>query len=370
MAFEDFDLSWLGPGFDDYPWLWEVFVLVLITLLARYLVAKLIKQLATHLEKTANLWDDAMLEAARKPLGLAVWLIGFNAVLDILTQQSTAAVFKTMQPVVGLTLIILIAWFLIRVIEQVETRLMSAEYTSEPFDETTVQALGKLVRAAVIITTALVVLQTLGYSISGVLAVGGVGGLAVGFAAKDLLSNFFGGLMIYMDRPFAVGDWIRSPDKEIEGTVESIGWRQTRIRTFDKRPLYVPNATFSTISVENPSRMLNRRIYETIGVRYDDAAQVQTIVNDVEAMLRSHKAIDQDQIIMVNFNSFGPSSLDFFIYTFTRTTNWAEYHKIKQDVLMQILQIILDHDADIAYPTTTIKLPEMLALEAAKDAGE
>lgn len=370
MSLKDFDLSWLELGLVDYPWLWEVFLLVLITLVARYMVANLVKKLALRLEQTANLWDDAMLEAARKPIGFAVWLIGFNAVLDILSRQSSAAVFKTLQPVVGLTLIVLIAWFLIRVIRQVETRLMSDEYTSEPLDETTVQALGKLVRAAVFITTALVVLQTLGYSISGVLAFGGVGGLAVGFAAKDLLSNFFGGLMIYMDRPFAVGDWIRSPDKQIEGTVESIGWRQTRIRTFDKRPLYVPNATFSTISVENPSRMLNRRIYETIGVRYDDAAVLNTIIHDVEAMLRAHDDIDQQQMIMVNFNSFGPSSLDFFIYTFTRTTNWAEYHKIKQGVLMQILQIILDHDADIAYPTTTVKLPEMIALDAAKGEGE
>ena len=104
-------------------------------------------------------------------------------------------------------------------------------------------------------------MQALGYSISGVLAFGGIGGIAVGFAAKDLLANFFGGLMIYLDRPFSVGDWIRSPDKNIEGTVEEIGWRLTRIRTFDKRPLYVPNSTFTQISVENPSRMLNRRIY-------------------------------------------------------------------------------------------------------------
>lgn len=370
MTLKDFDLSALDFGLGDYPWLWEVFLLVLVTLVARYMVGKVLNRLALHLETTANLWDDAMLEAARTPVGVAVWLIGVNAVIDILSRQSSAAIFKTLQPVVGLTLIVLIAWFMIRVIKQVETRLMSAEYTSEPFDETTVQALGKLVRAAVIITSGLVVLQTLGYSISGVLAFGGVGGLAVGFAAKDLLSNFFGGLMIYLDRPFAVGDWIRSPDKQIEGTVESIGWRQTRIRTFDKRPLYVPNATFSTISVENPSRMLNRRIYETIGVRYDDAAVLNTILTDVEAMLRAHTDIDQNLIIMVNFNSFGPSSLDFFIYTFTRTIDWAEYHKIKQDVLMQILQIIVNHGADVAYPTTTIKVPELLALEAAKGTGE
>ena len=91
--------------------------------------------------------------------------------------------------------------------------------------------------------------------------------------------------MIYLDRPFDVGDWVRSPDKNIEGTVEDIGWRLTRIRTFDKRPLYVPNGTFSTISVENPSRMSNRRIKTNIGLRYDDANKVATIIADIESML-------------------------------------------------------------------------------------
>ena len=119
--------------------------------------------------------------------------------------------------------------------------------SGDDIDETTVDAVAKLLRISVIITGVLVALQSLGYSISGVLAFGGVGGIAVGFAARDLLANFFGGLMIYMDRPFNVGEWIRSPDKEIEGTVEKIGWRLTTIRTFDKRPLYVPNSLFNNL---------------------------------------------------------------------------------------------------------------------------
>ena len=147
----------------------------------------------------------------------------------------------------------------------------------EEIDQTTIDAIAKLLRISVIIIGFLIALQSIGYSISGVLAFGGVGGIAVGFAARDLLANFFGGLMIYMDRPFNVGDWIRSPDKEIEGTVEKIGWRSTTIRTFDKRPLHVPNSIFSNISVENPSRMSNRRIKETIGIRYDDLSKMEKL---------------------------------------------------------------------------------------------
>jgi MscS family membrane protein len=190
--------------------------------------------------------------------------------------------------------------------------------------------------------------------VSGLLAFGGIGGIAVGFAAKDLLANFFGGLGIYLDRPFTVGDWIRSPDKEVEGTVEDIGWRVTRIRTFDQRPLYVPNSVFSQIAIQNPSRMFNRRIYETIGLRYEDAEKMARIVDEVRAMLEQHEAIDRNRTLIVNFVSFGASSLDFFVYTFTRTTAWVEFHAIKQDVLLKILDIIHANGADVAFPTRTL----------------
>jgi len=203
-------------------------------------------------------------------------------------------------------------------------------------------------------------LQTLGYSISGVLAFGGIGGIAIGFAARDLLANFFGGLTIYMDRPFDVGDWIRSPDREIEGSVEKIGWRLTTIRTFDKRPLYIPNSVFTNIAVENPQRMTNRRIKETIGIRYDDASKMREIISDVKKMLQEHDDIDNNQTLIVNFNEFAASSLNFFIYTFTKTVNWIEFHKVKQDVMLKVIDIIESHGAECAFPTTTMHIPQEL----------
>jgi MscS family membrane protein len=106
--------------------------------------------------------------------------------------------------------------------------------------------------------------------------------------------------------------------------------------------------------------MSNRRIYETIGVRYDDAAALAAIIADVKGMLQGHDEIDQQQTMMVNFNKFAESSLDFFIYTFTKTTNWQKYHEIKQDVLFKINDIITQHGAAIAFPTTTLDLPETI----------
>ena len=188
------------------------------------------------------------------------------------------------------------------------------------------------------------------------LAFGGIGGIAVGFAAKDLFANLLGGLTIYMDRPFSVGEWIRSPDKNIEGTVEHIGWRNTCIRAFNKNPIYVPNALFTSIVVENPSRMTHRRIKETIGLRYQDLGKMAVIVADVKTMLQTHPEIDHEATLIVNFNSFGESSLDFFIYSFTKTTVWATYHEVKQEVLLKIADIIATHGAEIAYPTRSLHI--------------
>ena len=343
----------------EHGWVVQVFIIVFISLVANFIAKRLLNRLHLQLQKTKNLWDDALVIAAGTPLTVLIWVIGIGWAAEVVQAESEAAIFTALDPLRDVLVIGLISWFLVRFVREGENNLLTREPNEDeesPLDESTVHALGKLMRLAIIITASLVVLQTLGYSVSGVLAFGGIGGIAVGFAAKDLLANFFGGLMIYLDRPFAIGDWIRSPDQQIEGTVEYIGWRQTRIRTFDKRPLYVPNSTFTHISVENPSRMSHRRIKETIGIRYDDAAVLAKVVSDVEQMLQQHQEIDTSQTLMVNVNAFGESSLDFFIYCFTKTTNWQFYHTVKQDVLIKILDIIAQHGAEVAFPTQVIDL--------------
>ncbi len=329
----------------------ELFVIVLLTVFGAYFVRRFIVSLKQRAERTKSKWDDTFFAALQGPARTLVWVVGLTFALE------RAAVGLDIQtifaPLRAALVVAILSWALIRFIDRVQRRMMR-EAGPEDLDLTTVEAIGRLIRITVLITSGLIILQTLGFSVSGVLAFGGLGGIAVGFAAKDLLSNFFGGLMIFLDRPFGVGDWVRSPDRDIEGTVESLGWRLTTIRTFDKRPLYVPNATFLSIAVENPSRMSHRRIFETIGIRYDDAAQLKAIVSDVETMLKQHPDIDSDQTLMVYFNAFGASSLDFFIYCFTKTTVWTEYHRVKQDVLFQVYDLISQQGADVAFPTQTL----------------
>lgn len=342
-------------------WVYQVFTVVFLTLLVSYVVGEVFARLCKLAEKSSNVWDGVLLESARKPVRFLIWLLGISWAARITHLANNAEIFEFIDPVRRVGVIVLITWFLFGLAKRFEMALQSPGRVKEPLDATTASAIGKLLRAAIIITASLVILQNLGFSISGVLAFGGVGGIAVGFAAKDLLANFFGGLTVYMDRPFVVGDWVRSPDRNIEGIVEHIGWRLTRIRTFDKRPLYVPNATFSTISLENPSRMTHRRIQETIGVCYDDIGQVRSIVESVKRMLIEHDEIDEMQTLIVNLNQFGDSSVNLLVYTFTKTTIWVKFHEVKQDVLLRIAEIIEEHGASIAFPTTTLhvaSLPE------------
>ncbi|MGI9228727.1 MAG: mechanosensitive ion channel family protein [Gammaproteobacteria bacterium] len=354
-----FSIDQLITFFNKDTWVVQVFVVVFITLCCVWLQKRMLGKLQRRLEKNKTYWDDALVAAAAKPLSMLIWLIGLLLAAEIAKGQSDAVVFDAIGPIRDVGVITILSWFMVRFVRNAEEAMIRQRLQiGEPFDRTTAEAIAKLLRISIVITASLVILQNLGYSISGVLAFGGIGGIAVGFAARDLLANFFGGLMIYMDRPFDVGDWIRSPDREIEGTVEQIGWRLTRIRTFDKRPLYVPNAVFTTIAVENPSRMSNRRIYETIGIRYEDMNKMAAITDEVKAMLQTHPDIDARQTLIVNFVEYAPSSLNFFVYTFTKTTEWVRFHEIKQDVMLLILNIIEKHGAECAFPTTTVHLTE------------
>ncbi|SIN88949.1 MscS family membrane protein [Sulfurivirga caldicuralii] len=310
-------------------------------------------------------WLDAFVGGANPPLSLAIW---FSALIYVLMVTLSALNiytdgFHALISVKNSVLTLLLGWYVIRVVGRLEGYLKEVADQDPRFDRTLVEALAKVIRLTAVVITGLIVLSAFGVNVTGLLAFGGAGGLVVGLAAKDMISNLFGGLTIYLDRPFVVGDWIRSPDKDIEGTVEHIGWRRTVIRRFNKNPLYVPNGLFTNIVVENPSRMSHRRIYEKFGVRYGDQDKVAKITADIRQMLQNHPDIDQTQTIIVNFNTFADSSLECFVYCFTRTTVWVEYHQVKEAVLLQIADIVVAHGAEMAFPSQSVYFETPLQLD-------
>lgn len=346
------------------PWTVQAFVVVLAALLLDFMFRKLINRVERLAGSSRHHWDDAIVYAGKRPVSLLIYGQGLLIAGRILQPHTGAVVFQVawLQLAQQLLLVATASWFAFRLVTGFEQAFIKhRRETNQDFDITTVSVLARIVRIAVVVTAVLTALSILEIPISGLLAAGGVGGIAVGLAARDLLANFFGGFMVFMDRPFSVGDWVRSPDRDIEGVVQKMGWRVTTIMKFDRRPMYVPNATFTTITVENPSRMTHRRIFEHVGVRYDDFARVKAIVDSIRSMLERHEDIAVDETMIVHFNQFGASSLDIMVYCFTRTTQWIEYHRVREDVLLKVGGIIEAHGAEIAFPTRTLKLDSMPA---------
>lgn len=227
------------PVLEDYSWQVAAATVVVLVWLLTIVFNWVMGRLIHHLSQKAPAWDDLLLKSIRTPLRILIWVIGVSLLLEIFSRNGLPVSTEVGGDLRRLGVIILLAWGVIRFIKAGEKYLTTPVAGRKQVDRTTADAVAKLLRLVVFILAGLTVLQSSGVSISGILAFGGIGGIAVGFAAKDLLANF-GGLMIYMDRPFRVGDWVRSPDKEIEGVVEYIGWRLTRIRTFDQRPCTSP----------------------------------------------------------------------------------------------------------------------------------
>jgi len=332
----------------------------LIGLSLLFIKNKLILLFTGISKKTATDFDDIILKSIQKPLTYLIILVSLILISEALNDLFQIFEFFDTSKVIYLLIVILISWTLLRILNGYYSNksfLRNLKDSDDPMVvEQTYEITIRIFKIIIIIITALTLMQEFGLSISGLLAFGGVGGLVIGLAAKDLLSNFFGGLMIFLDRPFKVGEFIKSPDRNIEGIVESIGWRLTVVRTFSKNVLYIPNSAFANIVVENATRMTNRRINQIIGLRYDDLDKIPKIVDDVRIYLESHNDIDQSNKPTVYFQSFSASSCDFFIRAFTNTKDWREFLKIKEQVLYKVSEIINDHDAAIAFPTMTIEM--------------
>ncbi len=324
-------------------------ILFATTFVLHIVASLLLKQLSTHTSKTKNQLDDYLVKSISAPLKALIWFAWLYLSINLLKQE--LVLFSKVIGYIDIVPIFIITWGILRVISGIESYLLAHKNNA---NKDSVRLVSRLIKMFIAIAIALGIAQYLGFSISSLLTFGGVGGIVMGFAAKDMLSNIFGGLMLQMDRPFSTGDWIRS--SQFEGTVEKIGWRMTRIRTFSKNPIYIPNSIFSSIPIETPSRMTNRRINEVIGIRYDDITQMPTIVSEVETMLKAHEEIDQSQALRVYFNYFNASSLDFNVVAFTKTTSKNKYHQVKQKVLLDIAEIVAKHKAEIAYPTQTLHI--------------
>jgi MscS family membrane protein len=323
------------------------------------IIRRLLTSLINREEAGGNIWRTAVLKSLDPPVSGVVWIIGLTVAVGYLERGGGATLLSQFfPPARDIAVIAVVVWFLLRAVRHIEIALRArAQGKGHEIDPTAADAIGKLVRAAIVITAVLVGMQALGFSISGILAFGGIGGIAIGFAAQGLVANLFGGLTIYASRPFKVGEWIIMPGNEVMGEVQYIGWRATRVMGFDRRPFYVPNALFNTAVVINHSRMTARRIQEYIHLRYRDIDEVPAIVAETNRMLAQHPGIQHDFFVF-QMDSYGDFALKLFLYAFTIGTGYNDYMAIKEDILLKIARIIREHGAELALPASTVHMPD------------
>ncbi|MDQ6989891.1 MAG: mechanosensitive ion channel family protein [Mariprofundaceae bacterium] len=351
-----FELSSWTISMDSQVVRWLLALLLLFfTVVAHRYILRVLHRITQQLTKsTQTLLDDTLLQAAEKPLGWLIILLGiWGSVMVIQPSSEILPIIQIAEKIGRFISIVLILWFLWRLIEGLSVYASAnAKKTDSVLDDQLVPFVAKTFKLFLVVTGILVVAQNMGYSISGLIASLGIGGIAIAMAAKDTIANLFGSVMLLVDRPFSVGDWIKT--NEFEGVVEEIGFRSTRIRTFAKTLVNVPNSMLANMVIDNIDARSKRRIKMRIGITYStQTAKMQQAIEGIEAILRQHPGVDQE-FFLVKFDNFEDSALSIFLYYFSADKNWAAYLQVRQEVNLLIMQLLESLDLEFAFPSRTL----------------
>jgi MscS family membrane protein len=330
-------------------------IVLILSWIARFIFIYIAKNfLAKLTARTETEADDKLVRKVKVPVGNIIFFIGLYFVVGVLRLPREPYNWHHLANNVVDTLIILMAlWLVIRLVDLLEfilkekwRRIGITQYDQVlPF----VRDLAKIVAIA---GAAVAVMIAWDKDPTVLLAGLGIGGLAIGFAAKDTIANIFGSITIFADRPFDVGDWVVIGDQE--GVIEEVGFRTTKVRTFEKTLITIPNSIIANTPVNNFSRRPRRRVRQHIGILYETPLdKVKAAVEGMRKMLIEHSEVEEDPLL-VYFDDFGDSALVIFVYYFTVTTNWGEYLRIREDVNLKIMELFEELGVEFAYPTTTV----------------
>jgi MscS family membrane protein len=329
-------------------------IIFIFQIFKKIFVKTVISFIHTFTKKTKNKIDDNLLNIVDKPFRFMFSITGFYVAYISLNLPKNNPIEDGFFLTIKTLFIFSIFWALYRAEETINL-LVRKKFQSNPeIAESFLPLFNKAVRLIIFVVGATVIIQLWGYNIGALITGLGIGGLAIALAAKDTLANFFGSIMILFDKPFKIGDWIICDG--IEGIVEDIGFRTTRIRTFSKALVSIPNAHVSTNATINWSRRDRRRIKYSIGVTYSTTrSQMIEAVTKINEMLKNHEQIHNESL-MVYFDEFADSSMNIFVYCFTKTSNWEKYLQIKQDVNLKIMEIFEEIGIEFAFPSMSVYL--------------
>lgn len=339
-------------------WLQNLIIFVLLVAISNLILRKVFNSLTAKKKLRHSPRIKQFLDALNRPLRVYLWiLIGFD-ILHFVLYSVLKVHFEYFNKLLSITTLVAIIWISLRLVHNIEQHYIQKLTFKKnvSFEKSSIRALSRLGQLGIFALSALILLSLFKIPLSGLLTFGGVSGIAVAYAGKSIISSFFGGLIVYFNRQFSVGDWVRSPDRDIEGEVEKIGWSHTTIRRFDKQLVYVPNSIFADIILVNPSRMTHRLIHQIVGVRYDDIQKIPKILEGIHTMVRAHPHIAHISGEKINITEFASSSVNLQIYIYSMHTETREYLKLQDEVMLKVAEIINACGAECAFPTTTVYL--------------
>ncbi len=322
-----------------------LFFLLLRGFLTRF-VFGLASKIASR-RKTAI--DISFFLALEPPLKSFIPVLGIYIALNIWLLPPPWSLYLTI--LFRILVVLFAAWALYNLTESRPFKVIGQNIGLDPL---LADFLIKAIKAIIVALAVIMIVQQLGYDINGFIAGLGLGGLAVALAAKDALANIFAGIVIIADKPFSVGDWISTP--EVEGTVERVSFRSTRIRTFAQALVTVPNAILANEAVTNWSRMGKRRVSFNLKVALSTPREkLARSTERIRKMLQTDPAV-HPETILVHLVEFGESSLEVVVYFFTRTTVYAEFLAAREAINLKIMEILEEESVSLALPAHSIQL--------------
>ena len=352
---------WLSIKFINVPLSSYIcsFLAILGGFIAKLVLGAVCCRAKKIVEKTKFPLDDILLDSLSTPLQwFAVFAGLYIAAAMFPLPEEPFNVAKFVSALFKGVSVLFVVWILVRFTDGLAVLWSDkARKRKSKLEIQVAPIVNRSLNVFLIATGVLIFLQNMGYSVGGLLAGLGIGGMAVALASKDTLSNLFGAIVIFVDRPFQVGDWVELGD--LEGTVEEIKLRTTKIRTFANSLITLPNASLTTTAINNWSRMKKRRIKMTVGVTYSTPAdRIEKAVQAIRDIIENDEAIKND-FYLVYLDNFGPSSIDIFIYCFTGTTVWGEFLAAKEKFMLKIIRAFQELGVEMAFPTQTVHVASL-----------
>jgi len=362
--------AWLrGTVFGVEYWQYLALCLILLAGLVvrkiiQVLVASRVKKLA---DKVGQKWAIKLVDVFGSP-GATLVMAGMLRLAYPELGLPSGAV-AALSVAVRMLVVVSIVWAIYRLVDVLAERMaVKAALTESKLDDQLVPLVRKSLKVFCVIAGVLFILQNLDVNVASLLAGLGIGGVAVALAAKDTIANFFGSIMIFVDRPFQIGDWVVV--EGCEGIVEEVGFRSTRIRTFYNSVITLPNAKFTETKIDNYGARQYRRTYVTLGLTYDTTPeQMQAFVEGIRAIVQANPYTRKDYY-EIHMSGFGAHSLDVMVYIFFRVTNWSEELRERHNVFLEIMRLARDVGVQFAFPTQTLHVESLAAPGAERNLGQ